>query len=58
MNNNNDTHNISLNLSKDDYEILCWALVVASIECTDDEYSDNYDRLLVMVQDSFNLVTK
>ena len=54
----NNTHNINLNLSDADYKILCWALVVASIECTDDEYSDNYDRLLVMVQDSFNLVTK
>ena len=56
MNNNNNTHNISL--SEEDYKLLCWALVVASLETTDAEMENRYCRLLSVVQDSLNLVTK
>jgi hypothetical protein len=45
-------NNINLTLSDGDYKVLCWALVVASLECTDDEYINIYCRLLSTIQDA------
>ena len=53
--NNNTQQNISL--SEEDSKLLCWALVVASLETTDAEMENLYCRLLTKVQDSCNWAT-
>ena len=49
--------NININLSEDDHKILCWALIVASLETTDAEMENLYCRLLSKIQDAANQVT-
>lgn len=49
--------NININFSEDDHKILCWALIVASLETTDAEMENLYCQLLSKIQDAANQVT-
>ena len=50
-------NNININLSEGDHNILCWALIVASLETTDAEMENLYCQLLSKIQDAANQVT-